>query len=86
MKNLKKAVTVTMVAGGLIAAGAGAASASGANAWGTASHSPGVASGNLIQVPVHVPVNACGNTVNVVGLLNPTFGNTCINGDFSKKW
>ncbi|MFE6488591.1 chaplin, partial [Streptomyces sp. NPDC057757] len=36
-------------------------------------------SGNTIQLPVHVPVNVCGNTVNVVGLLNPAAGNTCAN-------
>ncbi len=36
-------------------------------------------SGNQIQVPVHVPVNVCGNSINVVGLLNPAAGNTCIN-------
>ncbi|GLW02319.1 hypothetical protein Slala05_59490 [Streptomyces lavendulae subsp. lavendulae] len=36
-------------------------------------------SGNLVQVPVHVPVNVCGNTVNVIALLNPAFGNTCVN-------
>lgn len=41
--------------------------------------SPGVVSGNTIQLPVHVPVNVCGNTVNVVGLLNPAAGNTCGN-------
>ncbi|WP_328498283.1 chaplin [Streptomyces sp. NBC_00414] len=41
--------------------------------------SPGVISGNTIQLPVHVPVNACGNTVNVVGLLNPAAGNSCAN-------
>ncbi|MFJ3670900.1 chaplin [Streptomyces sp. NPDC090106] len=41
--------------------------------------SPGLISGNTIQLPVHVPVNACGNTVNVVGLLNPAMGNTCVN-------
>ncbi len=35
--------------------------------------SPGVVSGNLVQVPVHVPTNVCGNTVNVIGLLNPAF-------------
>ncbi|NEE48174.1 chaplin, partial [Streptomyces sp. SID8455] len=28
-----------------------------------------------------VPVNVCGNTINVVGLLNPAFGNTCVNAD-----
>ncbi|WP_445270794.1 chaplin [Streptomyces sp. DSM 41634] len=50
-----------------------------AGAHGAAVGSPGVASGNLLQVPVHVPVNVCGNTVNVIALLNPTFGNTCVN-------
>ncbi|MGW6370322.1 chaplin family protein, partial [Streptomyces niveus] len=24
-------------------------------------------------------VNVCGNTINVIGLLNPAFGNTCVN-------
>ncbi|GCE15204.1 hypothetical protein KTT_50630 [Tengunoibacter tsumagoiensis] len=38
-----------------------------------------VLSGNLLQAPVHVPINVCGNTVNVIALLNPAFGNTCIN-------
>jgi ChpA-C len=41
--------------------------------------SPGVVSGNVIQAPIHVPINVCGNTISVVGLLNPTFGNTCVN-------
>ncbi|WST58061.1 chaplin [Streptomyces rubiginosohelvolus] len=44
-----------------------------------AAGSPGVLSGNILQVPVHIPVNLCGNTVNVIGALNPAFGNTCIN-------
>ncbi|MGW2815782.1 chaplin [Streptomyces sp. NPDC001415] len=48
-------------------------------AQGAAVNSPGVVSGNVIQVPIHVPVNACGNSINIVGLLNPTFGNTCVN-------
>ncbi|PYC87675.1 chaplin [Streptomyces tateyamensis] len=61
-------------------AGAGVAAAhGGAGAEGAAFGSPGVASGNLIQVPVHVPVNVCGNTVSVIGLLNPAFGNACVN-------
>ncbi|WP_329199921.1 chaplin family protein [Streptomyces sp. NBC_01435] len=82
MKNLKKAAAVTMIAGGIIAAGAGAASAAGhgAGAHGAAAHSPGVVSGNIVQVPVHVPVNVVGNTVNVIGLLNPAFGNFGLNG------
>ncbi|OIV38446.1 chaplin [Mangrovactinospora gilvigrisea] len=75
---VKKAAAVAAVAGGLVVAGAGVASAS-SGAQGAAVGSPGVLSGNLVQVPVHVPVNVCGNTVSVIGLLNPTFGNTCVN-------
>ncbi|MGW1005795.1 chaplin family protein [Streptomyces sp. NPDC002520] len=52
----------------------------GASADGATAGSPGVISGNSVQLPVHVPVNVCGNTVNVVGLLNPAMGNTCANG------
>jgi ChpA-C len=33
--------------------------------------------GSLVYAPVTTQVNNCGNTVNVVGLLNPAFGNTC---------
>ncbi|MCF4137663.1 chaplin [Streptomyces sp. Tue 6430] len=76
MKNLKKAAAMTMVAGGLVAAGAGMASAAnGASAGGAAEHSPGVVSGNLVQAPVHIPFDAVGNSVDVVGVLNPAFGN-----------
>ncbi|MBL1092515.1 MULTISPECIES: chaplin [Streptomyces] len=51
----------------------------GANAYGVAANSPGILSGNLIQVPINIPINVCGNTINVPGLLNPAFGNICIN-------
>ncbi|WUL62488.1 chaplin [Streptomyces sp. NBC_00344] len=59
--------------------GAASAASADAGAHGKAIGSPGVLSGNLVQAPVHVPVNACGNTVNLVGALNPAFGNTCVN-------
>ncbi|WP_329114834.1 chaplin ChpH [Streptomyces sp. NBC_01465] len=75
---IKKIVAAAAATGGLVLAGAGMAVAD-SGAQGAAVHSPGVVSGNVIQVPVHIPVNACGNTVSVIGLLNPTFGNTCIN-------
>ncbi|MFE0172971.1 chaplin ChpH [Streptomyces sp. NPDC059002] len=75
---IKKVVAAAAATGGLVLAGAGLAAAD-AGAQGAAVKSPGVVSGNVVQVPVHVPVNACGNTISVVGLLNPTFGNTCIN-------
>ncbi|MFJ8200416.1 chaplin ChpH [Streptomyces sp. NPDC096152] len=76
---IKKIAAAAAVTGGLVLAGAGLAVAD-SGAQGAAVGSPGVLSGNVVQVPVHVPVNVCGNTVNVIGLLNPTFGNTCING------
>ncbi|MFF8714807.1 chaplin [Streptomyces sp. NPDC015184] len=75
---IKKVVAAAAVTGGLVLAGAGMAVAD-SGAQGAALGSPGVISGNTIQVPIHVPVNACGNTINVIGLLNPTFGNTCVN-------
>ena len=78
MQNVKKAAVLTAAAAGMLLAGAGAASAS-STAEGVAAGSPGVLSGNLIQVPVHVPVNLCGNSVNVIGALNPAFGNSCAN-------
>ncbi|MCX5010152.1 chaplin [Streptomyces sp. NBC_00555] len=78
MSRIAKAFAVTAVAGSVVAAGAGLAVAD-AGAHGAAIGSPGVLSGNLLQVPVHVPVNVCGNTVNVIALLNPAFGNTCVN-------
>ncbi|MFC8131169.1 chaplin family protein [Streptomyces sp. NPDC057302] len=49
-------------------------------AQGDATHSPGVLTGNNAQAPADVPVNACGNTVDVIALLNPVFGNSCANG------
>jgi hypothetical protein len=75
---IKKVVAAAAVTGGLVAAGAGVAVAN-SDAQGAAVGSPGVLSGNAIQVPVHIPINLCGNTINIVGLLNPAIGNTCIN-------
>ncbi|MFB6812583.1 chaplin [Streptomyces sp. NPDC056387] len=73
----KKAVV--LAAGVLMAAGAASPAMADAAAEGNAVGSPGVLSGNLVQVPVHIPVNVCGNTVDIVGVLNPAFGNTCVN-------
>ncbi|MGV9555761.1 chaplin [Streptomyces sp. NPDC003522] len=69
MKNLKRAAAVTTVAGGLVAAAAG-----GASADGVAEHAPGVVPGNVVQAPVHIPVDAVGNSVDVIGVLDPAFG------------
>ncbi|WP_225805046.1 chaplin [Streptomyces sp. NK15101] len=78
MVRVRRGLAVALAAGAVVVAGGSVASAD-AGAQGVAAYSPGVGSGNLIQVPIHIPVNACGNTVGVIGLLNPSFGNTCVN-------
>jgi small secreted domain DUF320 len=79
MTRLAKAASLVVASGALLIGGAGGAFAD-SGAQGAAVGSPGVLSGNLVQVPIHVPVNVCGNSVNVLGLLNPVFGNSCSNG------
>ncbi|MFS8197231.1 chaplin [Streptomyces sp. CWNU-52B] len=78
MSRIAKGLVLTSVAAAAMAGTAGIAAAD-SDAHGAAAHSPGVLSGNLVQVPVHVPVNVCGNTVDVIALLNPAFGNQCAN-------
>ncbi|MET9575660.1 chaplin [Streptomyces sp. DT199] len=78
MSRIAKAAGVALGTGAVVLSGAGLAMAD-AGAQGKAVGSPGVLSGNVVQVPVHIPVNVCGNTVNVIGLLNPAFGNECEN-------
>ncbi|MEW2585304.1 chaplin [Streptomyces virginiae] len=78
MVRVRRGLAVALMAGAVVAGGASMAAAD-AGAQGVAAYSPGVGSGNLIQVPVHIPVNVCGNSVSVIGLLNPAFGNTCVN-------
>ncbi|MEV5611041.1 chaplin [Streptomyces sp. NPDC052225] len=82
MNTAKKAALVLATAGLAAGAASGAAFADGgdgAMAEGAAVKSPGVASGNVGQIPVHVPVNVSGNTVNGIAGLNPAFGNTAVN-------
>ncbi|MGW6392802.1 chaplin [Streptomyces sp. NPDC055103] len=78
MSRIAKAVVLTVGAAAAVAGAAGVAAAD-SIAEGAAVKSPGVGSGNVVQVPVHIPVNVCGNTVSVIGALNPAFGNTCVN-------
>lgn len=73
----RKGLVTAMVAGGVLAS-AGYAQADSA-ADGETAGSPGVLSGNSIQAPIDIPVNVCGNTINVIGLLNPAMGNHCAN-------
>ncbi|MFI8825995.1 chaplin [Streptomyces sp. NPDC053431] len=81
MSRIAKAVALSVGAAAAVAGAAGVAAAN-SGAEGAAVHSPGVLSGNAVQVPIHIPINLCGNTVNIIGALNPAFGNTCVNADF----
>ncbi|MEV5727381.1 MULTISPECIES: chaplin [Streptomyces] len=83
-------IAATVIAGAALAlaaptaatageSGGGVCGSGGACAIGVAKHSPGVLSGNVVQIPVNAELNVCGNSVNIVGLLNPAVGNTCRN-------
>ncbi|MGV9884050.1 chaplin [Streptomyces sp. NPDC003006] len=80
MSRIAKAAAVTLGTGAVVLAG-GSAAVADAGAQGKAVGSPGVISGNVVQAPLHIPVNVCGNTIDVVGALNPAFGNKCVNTD-----
>ena len=79
MSRIAKALLVSAAAGVAVTGTAGLAMAD-AGAQGAAVGSPGVVSGNTAQVPVHIPIDLCGNTIDVIGVLNPAFGGTCANG------
>ncbi|WP_031077478.1 chaplin [Streptomyces sp. NRRL S-118] len=78
MSRIAKAAILTSAIAASVAGTSGVAAAD-AVSEGAAVGSPGVISGNLVQVPVHIPINLCGNTVDLVGILNPAFGNVCVN-------
>lgn len=40
----------------------------GASASAVVAGSPGVLSGNNIQIPISIPINICGNSVNILGI------------------
>ncbi|MGC0422256.1 chaplin [Embleya sp. AB8] len=78
MSRIAKAAVLTATVGAAVAGVAGPAMAS-SEAGGAAVSSPGVLSGNNIQVPVHIPVNVCGNSIDIIAVLNPAIGNVCVN-------
>ncbi|MFI9581215.1 chaplin [Streptomyces sp. NPDC052236] len=77
MKTAKKAGLVLVAAGFVAGTTAGSAFAD-SHAKGAAVGSPGVISGNVLEIPLHIPIQVCGNTIDIIGLLNPAFGNACI--------
>ncbi|MGW3011955.1 chaplin family protein [Streptomyces sp. NPDC001219] len=77
-QSLKTCVFVAAAASGVL--GSGGAAYADAGAGGSATNSPGVLSGNNIQVTVDAPVNVCGNSVDGGAALNPAMGTSCGNG------
>lgn len=78
MSRVLKSAGLALAVGFALLGGASVASADAA-AHGVAAGSPGVLSGNLIQIPLHVPINLCGNSVSLIGAGNPAGGNVCVN-------
>ncbi|WP_404867501.1 chaplin [Kitasatospora griseola] len=76
--RIRKSLAASGLAVTCLLVGAGSAAAD-AIAEGVAANSPGVLSGNQIQVPIDLDLNICGNSINVIGLGNAAFGNVCIN-------
>jgi hypothetical protein len=83
--QVKRRIVFGLTTGGLLATGgagfahADASSAGSGDSGTTTAGSPGILSGNTIQIPVDIPINVCGVTANVIGLLNPAAGNHCSN-------
>ncbi|WP_340378984.1 chaplin [Streptomyces sp. SS7] len=72
---MKKSAAV--VAGLVLALGAATPAFADNETTGVAFNSPGFLSGNVIQNPIDVNANICGNSIGGLGLLNPAFGNHC---------
>jgi hypothetical protein len=75
MRVRTAALAAALALTGALASATSAAADSSAN--GSATGSPGVISGDVIQVPLNVPIQGCGNSIDVVGILNPAAGNAC---------
>jgi hypothetical protein len=78
MRSLKRTVVGSVAASRAVWTGSAAASA-GSTAEGAAVGSPGFRSGNLIQIPLHVPIHLRGNSIDIIGLVNPAVSSTYVN-------
>ncbi|MFF3685394.1 chaplin [Streptomyces sp. NPDC002187] len=78
MNRMKAAAVVAGVV--LALGGASAPAMADAGAEAAAVGSPGILSGNVLQLPIHAPLNLCGNSLGLIALLNPAAGNACLNG------
>ncbi|MFB6673425.1 chaplin [Streptomyces sp. NPDC057684] len=74
--RIRTLIATAALGAATVLAGAGVASAD-SEADGIAANSPGFISGNVIQLPIGIPINACGDSISVIGLLNPAVGSGC---------
>lgn len=77
--SIRKTLVATSCAAIAVLGTAGTASASGTGAIGGATGSPGILSGNVIQIPLAFPINACGSDISVLAALTGAAGNGCVN-------
>ncbi|WP_316519985.1 chaplin [Kitasatospora brasiliensis] len=77
--RIRTTLAATALAAVTVLAGAGTASAGNAVAEGVDAGNPGVLSGNQFQIPINLELNLCGDSVDIIGLANPAFGNICVN-------
>ncbi|MFB7509589.1 chaplin [Streptomyces broussonetiae] len=75
--RLRSFATTAVLAGFLAMGGSVTAFAADPNPVGTATNSPGVVSGDVIQLPIDVNANVCGDSIDIIGLLNPASNNSC---------
>ncbi|MFJ8386574.1 chaplin [Streptomyces sp. NPDC094438] len=77
--RIRTAVVAAALACTAVVGGAGVAAAADPvpPVIGVAKDSPGVLSGDNIQVPIGLDLNLCGDSINVIGLLNPASNNSC---------
>jgi hypothetical protein len=77
-QTLSRGVFAATAATGILSLSCSAAIAD-ADALGGTKDSGGTLAGNVVQVPIHAPVNICGNTISGIAALNAAFGNNCGN-------
>ncbi|NUP50239.1 MAG: chaplin [Catenulispora sp.] len=76
---IRRLLTLAFAAASVMGVAATASADNGAVANGVAVGSPGLLSGNVVEIPINIPINVCGNTVSIIGLFDDAFGNVCVN-------
>jgi hypothetical protein len=84
MSRIAKVGAVALGTGAMVLSGAGLAVAD-ASGKAAAVGSPGLASGNVFNTVIHLPVQLCTAPIEGVGVLSKTFGTVVCKNDSDKK-